>query len=352
LGCLAILGRMVTIRAATTGDEPELRRLELESPQGQRTRLFTERSAFFYRSGLFSKAQVLLAVEGSRAVGAMAYAVKEVFVEGKIVPAAYVYDVRSDQGYRRSMKRGLWQLWQALHSAAQAEGAHFIYGHVKEDNVHALRVFTKGGAQEVGGFRVVLIPTRPGHTTISPVADWRGPVAELEGALGRRDLRPPRLGEIYARGEALGHLGGVYRVEKRGGLAQVSVWDASSVQRHRVLAIPFVYRVLGQAINPMARILPLPRVPQPGQAVLLWHLFDVMAVGRSGPRLLSQILVGLLHRARAHGVDLVGLFTSMGDPLARLPPILLKKQMVYRTLALALGGALPRPPLYLDIRDL
>ncbi len=343
---------MVTIRDATPADEPELRRLEEASPQGTTSRLATERATFFYRSRLFPRARVLLAQDGGRAVGFLAFALKEVLIGGERVPVAYLYDLRSDPTYRRSMRRGLWELWTAAEGEARAGGAQLIYGHVKADNVEALRVFTKGGGAVAGEFSIVTLPTRPGPVQLDPLADPFPALAALEAALGPRDLRPVRIADAYARGGELGYLRGVFRLENRSSSAQVSVWDCSRIHGQRVLAMPWEYRALGRLVNPLARFLPLPRIPLPGEAVRFWHVFDVWVAGRAGPRLLSAILSDLRHRARAEGVDLLAVFASRGDPLVRLPLLLLKETLLYRTMVLSLGGPLPTPPLYLDIRDL
>ena len=343
---------MVVIREATPADEGELRRLEDASPQGHESRITTERTTFFYRSTLFPQARVLLAEEGDRGVGFMAYAIKEAYVQGELVRVVYFYDLRSDPTYRRSMKRGLWELWRTVRDEATAAGARFVYGHVKGDNVEALRVFSKGGAQRVGGFDVLLLPTRPGRVYLHPLPDRRDAIAHLETALGKRDLRPAHLDDVYTRGEDQGYLRGIFHLSKGGSFAQASAWDCSHVHRQRVLAVPSLYRVLARGVNPLARFLPFPRIPVPGATLTFWHVFDVMVGGRSGPRLLEKLLTDLLHRAHAEGADLLALFHSQADPLVRLPRILLKETLTYQTVALPLVGPLPTPPLYLDIRDL
>ncbi len=343
---------MVTIREATPADDAELRRLEEASPQGHESRIAIERTTFFYRSTLFPQARVLLAEEGDRGVGFMAYAIKEAYVQGEFVPVAYFYDLRSDPNYRRSMKRGLWELWKTLRDEATAAGARFVYGHVKGDNVEAMRVFAKGGGQVMGGFNVLLLPTRPGRVRFDPLPDRRDAIVRLEEALGRRDLRPALIADAYTRGKELGYLRGVFRLVRGRSFAQASVWDCSNVHRQRVLAMPGLYRVLARGVNPLSRVLPLPRIPVPGQATTFWHVFDVMVGGRSGSRLLWKIIADLRHRARAEGVDLVALFHSRADPLVRLPRIFLKETLTYQTVAHPLAGPLPTPPLYLDIRDL
>ncbi len=343
---------MVRVREATAADEGELRRLEESSPQGTVSRLSQERTTFFYRTQLFPTARVLLAEEGSQAVGFLAYALKEVFLGGEVTRVAYFYDLRSDSQYRRTMRRGLWDLWKAAEEGAQRDGAELLYGHVKGDNVRAMRVFLKGGAQSAGEFHIVTLPSRPGRAQLFPLSDPLAAAEEFEKALGNRDFQPPRLPEIYAHGQALGYLRGVFRLERGQSFAQVSLWDSSRVHQERVLSIPWEYRILGRVVNPLARFLPVPRIPVPGQALRFWHLFDVWVGGAAGPRLLGRILTDLSHQARAEGVDLLALFHGVGDPLVRLPRVLLKETLAYRTLYLPFGSTKPQPPLYLDIRDL
>ena len=105
---------MFSIREATPSDNEALLRLEADSPQGTGISILIDRADYFYRSRVHNQARVLLAVEDGLIVGVMAFAVKDVLLNGVPDRAAYFYDLRGEATYRRSMKRGLFRLWKTV----------------------------------------------------------------------------------------------------------------------------------------------------------------------------------------------------------------------------------------------
>ena len=208
------------------------------------------------------------------------------------------------------------------------------------------------GGQVVGGFNVHLLPTRPGPVRFRHLSEWQTAVDRVCEAVPERDLYPADVAEAYTRGAELGYLRGVFAHRTGRGYAQTSVWDCSQVHRKRVLAVPRLWGALARGLNPLSRLVPVPRVPVPGQTLALGHVFDVLVEGAGGPRQLGGILADLRNRAHGGGADLLAVFLSWGDPLVQLPRILLQKTLRYHTLALPLAGPLPVPPLYLNIREL
>ena len=98
------------IREAKRVDGNALLRLEAACPQGRGVQILIERDDYFYRASLFERGKVMLAEEDNRLVGVMAYAIKEVFLASEAARVAYLYDLRGEASYRRSMKRGLYRL--------------------------------------------------------------------------------------------------------------------------------------------------------------------------------------------------------------------------------------------------
>jgi hypothetical protein len=125
---------MLRIREATLDDNTALLRLEAESPQGTGISILIDRDDYFYRSRLHDRSKVMIAEEEGKLVGVMAFALKEVLLEGGIERVAYFYDLRGKASYRRSMKRGLFRLWKTVVGEIESQGGEFIYGHVKADN--------------------------------------------------------------------------------------------------------------------------------------------------------------------------------------------------------------------------
>lgn len=344
---------MLQIREAKQDDDRTLLALEALSPQGETTRILLERTTYFYRPSLFDRGKVLMAEEDGRLVGVMAYAIKDVWVHGEVLPVAYLYDLRGAPDYRRSMKRGLFQLWQTLHSEVQQHGAVLIYGHVKEDNHPSLRVMLKGGARRVAPFSLCTLPSLPTPGPLPPpLPDPLDAAAHIEDLVGPRDMRPCSVVECYRRGQELKYLQGVYRLERDRSFAQASVWDLSSFYRGRILRLPFHLRALGATVNPLSRVLPLPRVPRVGESVNYWHCFDAFSGGPSGKRLMRELLQGLRRKAFQAGTDILTLFHYVGEPMLQVPHFFVQKTMRYYTLAQVSGELTPCAPLYLDVRDL
>ncbi|MFO8033743.1 MAG: GNAT family N-acetyltransferase [Candidatus Bipolaricaulota bacterium] len=341
------------IREATQADDRALLNLEAVSPQGDSTRILLERTTYFYRPTVFDRGKVMVAEEDGRLVGIMSYAIKDVWLAGEVRPVAYVYDLRSDPGYRRSMKRGLFHLWKALEAEIGAHGARLTYGHIKEDNQAAMRVLLKGGLQRLALFGVRTLPAVPAQGPLPPAC--RDPLegaARVEELVGKRNLRPVSVVDCYRKGLELGYLKGVYRLEHGRSFAQASVWDLSGLYRGRVLRLPVQLRLLGATINPLSSLLPLPRIPRVGEPVNYWHCFDAYSSGRSGKRLMRELVQGLRRMAAHAGTDILTLFYYIDEPLLEVPQFLVQKTMRYHTLAQAPSEALPRAPLYLDVRDL
>jgi len=177
-------------------------------------------------------------------------------------------------------------------------------------------------------------------------------VAEVEARAGKRDLQPTRLHNLYTRGERLGFLKGVYRVEERGSFAQISVWDLSKVYRGTALHIPAGLCLTPERLAPLIRVLPLPRIPRVGETLSYWHLFDPIALGAKGSPLLFRLVRELRHLAAGQGIDIVNLAAYL-DPLdVPFPQVFPSVLLTYHTFVKRIDPYLPNGPLYLDVRDI
>lgn len=346
---------MFSIREATPADNEALLRLEAESPQGTGISILVDREDYFYRSRMHDRARILLAVENGRIVGIMAFAIKDVLIDGTPDRAAYFYDLRGDAAYRRSMKRGLLRLWHAVHEEVKAAGAACVYGHVKCDNYDSLNVVTRMGAREAASFDILTLPSLRGRAVdLDPHTDrLEEEVGRIESAVGVRSLKPLYFAAAYRRGAELGYLKGIYRLEEGDSYAQVSAWDLSRIYRGRVLHMPLSLRALGWFLNPLAAAFPVPRVPVIGQRIAYLQLFDPISAGPRGHHLLKSLIAQVRRNAHAEGIDILTLFVYRDDPLARLPQFFPQTVLHYHTMVVPSRKAdLPSRPYYLDIRDI
>jgi len=346
---------MFRIREATREDNDALLHLESQSPQGTGISLIVDRDDYFYRSQLHEDSHVLVAEEHDKLVGIMAYAIKDIWIEGERDRAAYFYDLRGEATYRRSMKRGLFRLWRTALESMEGAGASFIYGHVKADNKDSMNISTKAGAQPIASFNILSLPSLKGRVIeMDPHLDrLEDEVDRLSEAVGRRNLKPCDFHVPYARGAELGYLRGIFRVEKGRSMAQVSAWDLSKIYRSRVLRMPLSLRLLADVFNPLSSLLPVPRIPRVGEQMKYLQLFDPVMRGPSGLRLLRTLVHRLQRVAYTEGKAIVTLFMYADDPLARMPRFVPQTVLHYHTMARPLCRLeLPVRPFYLDIRDI
>jgi len=346
---------MFRIREATPDDNKALLRLESQSPQGTGISILIDRDDYFYRSRLHERSKVLIAEEEGKLVGVMAFAIKQALLDGGIEPVAYFYDLRGEASYRRSMKRGLFRLWKAVYEEIEAADAQFLYGHVKADNYASLAVSTKMGAQEVASFDILSLPTLRGRAfELDPhLDDLDAEVTRIQEFVGERCMRPPDLLAPYRRGAELGYLKGIFRLTTGGSFAQVSAWDLSSIYRGRVTHMPLGLKALGWGLNPLAKLLPVPRVPRESEHIAYLTLFDPVCRGPHSGVLLKRLIQQIRRDAYQHGIDIITFFVYRDDPLATLPTFFPETVLHYHTMVRPLSTArMPDPPLYLDIRDI
>ena len=346
---------MFRIREATREDNNALLQLESQSPQGTGISIVLDRDDYFYRSRLHENSTVLIAEEDEKLVGIMAYAIKEVFINGEREKAAYFYDLRGEASYRRSMKRGLLRLWRAALQGMEEAEASFIYGHVKADNNDSMNISAKVGARPISSFDILSLPALQGQApSLNPHLDALDEEVErLSSLVGTRNLKPCDFHAAYTRGAKFGYLRGIFRVEQGGSIAQVSAWDLSSIYRGRVLRMPISLRVLAGVLNPLSTILPVPRIPRVGEQIKYLQLFDPVCQGKQGTKLLKDLIQQIRRMAYADGIDILTLFVYTDDPLSRLPKFFPEKVLHYNTMALPLCKTeLPERPFYLDIRDI
>ncbi|MBE0634936.1 GNAT family N-acetyltransferase [Candidatus Bipolaricaulota bacterium] len=346
---------MFRIREATQDDNDALLHLEGQSPQGTGISIIIDRDDYFYRSQLHDRSKVLIAEEHGKLVGIMAYAIKDILVDGETKRAAYFYDLRGEATYRRSMKRGLFRLWRTALEGMEDAGASFIYGHVKADNIDSMNVSTKVGAQPISTFDILSLPSLQGRPPeLDPhLGSLADEVEKISSLVGTRNLKPCDFSTPYERGAELGYLRGIFRIERGDSMAQVSAWDLSSIYRGRVLRMPLSLRVLAGVFNPLSAAVPVPRIPRVGEQMTYLQLFDSICQGRRGVALLKELIQQLRRMAYADGIDILTLFTYTDDPLAKLPRFFPEQILHYNTMMLPLcGNELPERPFYLDIRDI
>jgi GNAT superfamily N-acetyltransferase len=148
------------LRRAEPADNKALMELERACPQGSRLTVHSERTDYFYRAKLFGNDHTLVAVDRGRIFGVLSATLKEVFLNGEPVTAAYFYDLRIHPEYRRTViARNMLKAWLDTEKWAKEAGAAIMYGTVKDDNQQMLGLQRKKSSYRFAGeMRIVSRP--------------------------------------------------------------------------------------------------------------------------------------------------------------------------------------------------
>jgi GNAT superfamily N-acetyltransferase len=323
--------------------------LERASTQGSAYRLAFRRDAFHLRAEGFATHRIRTARLDGRLVGIGAVALKDVVFRERPARAAFFFDFRV-----RPDVRGLGlgaRLAEDLIAWA-ARRSDVLYTYVMGDNARASRVGRRFGA-DVGGYSYLLRPT-----------SLRRPVAAPLSPASKEDLHERATREAgpfdfssnpFAEGRTHGHAGS-WLLASPDGLAGVSAWSTRGVLEEVVVSLPPPLRAARALFRRLPRrVTGGVRIPEDGEALRSWYLFDFFAPSRLAAR---DLLRAVARVARERGIDWLYLPHASGDPLlsaARADaPRLLSPAIPYRLFLRPSDGSEPGPVrrLYVDPRDL
>lgn len=316
----------VIIRAYLPTDNQKALEIERLSPQGKTVKIRFSRPRFEARALAYQKAELFCAEKSGELAGVAAIAKKRVLSKQGPLTASYLFDLRVHPQFR---SLGIARL---LHERRllSAQDTDLAYALVVADNARAIHLFEQMKFKNVSDQRLLVFSVsgwRSGNQPLLPT-DWTV-LRERYTQHGDKSIwqYPER---NYA---TLGDVG-LYSNKNRTAFA--GVWSNQSIMIEVVLEVSLKLRVLGTALHPFRRLLPVPPVPTPGKEIPSWyiHSFSTEKEVDTLPFLRS-----LLDLARDRGVEYLYI------PMTPLHPRydLLKKASVFegKYIVLAQGKSLP-----------
>lgn len=336
------------IRPFEERDDAEALDLERSLSQGGGFRLSFRRSRFARRAENFDEHEILVARRGGRLVGTIAIAFKDMLAHGRPTRGAYTFDLRVHPDQQRQGVAS--QLSAAAVDLVQGR-AELGYSYVPEELVPAAELAGRIGQAQPGGYQVLVAPTSvegEAGATVRPVDLSTVHESNLACRPPFDLYTDPRVG-----GRLDGHVGS-WLVEEDDEIAGCSAWDNREIMAEVVEHLPAGLSTLARfsSWGPVAQ-LHLPHLPQPGERLRSWTLFDVHA---SGPVIARAMLHQVLNEARQADIDVCTFLLGLGDPLldtlkAELP-VLFSAVRPYRLYAShGERAALGLRRVYVDIRD-
>jgi GNAT superfamily N-acetyltransferase len=334
----------------TPEDNDEALALDRTAVQGDAFRLSFHRSTFHRRAENFTDHILYTGRIDGRLVALLAVGYKDVVLQGSPMRAGFAFDLRVHPDFRR---RGIGR--RIVHDAIDhgRSIADFGYLWLIDDNRAAQALAGLFDAEDVGAYRYLVYPTYryleprriPSETSLDEVHEQ---MLEVEGPF---DLySDPR-----RRGNLEPHVSS-WIVRDGRDVAGCSVWDNRDILGEVVEALPLRLRMARALFeSPLLRGTELPHIPQTGEQVRSWYLFDAFA---TRPDLAVDLIRHLAHLAREHDIDFCHLphiesQTWVSAVRAEVPRIF-APVLRYRMLA-SWDRREPFPRLeriYVDIRDL
>jgi GNAT superfamily N-acetyltransferase len=340
----------VALAEYTPRDSQEALELERICFQGSAFRLSFHRSCFHRRAENFARHRIITARLYGRLVGIAATAFKDVVVAGSRLRALFLFDLRVHPAYRN---RGIARRLGVEIDRHGTPRSDVSYAYTVADNRAARAMISLFGGRDVGGYAYLVYPAYRdlGAAALANEATPQQVHAEMLCASGPFDFYADPLSE----GRLQGHVGS-WLVRRNGQVAGCSAWDNREILSEVVERLPPGLRAASGLLRRWPFRFPArPHLPQAGERLRSWYLFDFFA---TDPRLGRDLMRQVATTARRNGIDYCYLPHLPGDrwlPAVRADiPRPFVSTVPYRLQAFGRPGytvpELKRP--YVDIRDL
>ncbi|MBS1110876.1 MAG: hypothetical protein H6Q88_2868 [Anaeromyxobacteraceae bacterium] len=317
--------------------------------QGGALRLSFRRSTFHRRAESYPDHVILTARLDGELVGTLAVAAQPVDFLGRPARGAFAFDLRVHPGARRrGIARDL-----AREGLAWAERrADLVYAYTVDDNRAAARVCALMGMVEAGRYAYLACPTAslpPPRRPLRPVSAEEAHAAFVS-AEGPFDLHAAPVFRPGAEGYV-----GSWLWRDGDEVAGASAFCPRTILAEVVERLPWplrAARTLARAGLPWPRR--WPRVPEDGEELRSWYLFDAFA---TSPERAVDAVRHAAVQARARGIDWCHVIhtprAGWVEAVRRELPRLFSPVVRYRLLLRRFDGApvAPLARLHVDVRD-
>ncbi len=345
----ADLQRDLVIADYEADDNSAALELDRKCRQGEAYGLSFRRSTFDRRARNYREWRILVARLRDQLVGTVGMALKDVRLEGESTRGGFFFDLRVHPEYRRA------GIARRLAGAAldwAFARAPLVYTYVVADNRITQNLAALLGGANAGSYSYLVYPT-------------------YRGARARTEARPATFDEVH---EALlahsppfqlysnprcrpGQQGYVrsWIIRRGTAVAGCSAWSNRGILAEVVERIPLPIRLLRRTL----KVWPLrrrawPHIPDEGEELRSWYIFDFFATGTDAAR---ELMRGVEAEAVASGIDYCYVIHQAEDPwvtaLRSDCPRPFAPTITYRRLArMADGSPIRLQRAYVDIRDL
>lgn len=316
---------MALIREATEDDNDALNGLQRKCPMGTRLVLGVDSSPdYFARSRPFRDWHVFAAVDDNAIVGSAAFAVKDTYVGGRLVKAAYEYGFMVDYDYRR---KGIAKKLQGhIEQVALDAGVDLLHLDIIEDNVPSTRLFSGMGFTKVRDCTTFsLMPFK--KQKIAQEENIRC-MEENDAAAVTNLINETYSGyDFFAPYQPGGFLESLERMprfdlrnilllEYNGELkACLGYWKYDKVRKYIVQRLNWKLKTQTRLIRLIGMFTEMPRVPRLGEALLS---YNVTVIAYRNLESLTELVRNVLNTALNNKINFVHATVDPKNPVAAI----------------------------------
>ncbi len=288
----------MSVRPYEPQDEERQSDLDLHFTAGPGVRVRRKYAQLAAHSRMHRRCHTFVADDGSRIVGVLSAAIKDVRLGGYSAKVAYLFGLRVAPEARR---RGI---ASALHvraeQAARDDGAAAVYAIVITDNASVMPLTHRFALQPIGRIETLIVPVtrqRPGRVDVTTERSAETIAQRVDPFFETCDLFAPGPERYPAAGRFALHF-----AAQGSSFAAVTQSSHSAVLQDIAESVPAFLRPLRCFWDAIRPLIALPHLPARGETISTWWIGEPVLKGPEAPRLLRDVFRHIHNMAQEENV--------------------------------------------------
>jgi ribosomal protein S18 acetylase RimI-like enzyme len=316
---------MTLIREATGDDNDALNELQRKCPMGTSFVLGVDSSPdYFARSRPFKDWHVLVAVENNTIIGSAAFAVKDTYVEGRGIKAAYEYGFIVDPLHRR---RGIAEkLQKHIEQIALDNNVDVLHLDIIEDNVPSINLFTKIGFEKAKDCVTFSLMPYKKQKIVSEASIRSMDETDVDAVTNLINetyrnynfftpYQPNDFLEFLKRTPHFGLHNILLREDNDGVKACLGYWEYNKVRKYIVQKLNWKVNGQMRLMRVIGLFTKMPYIPKLGEPLLSYNLI-IMAYRK--PESIAELIRKVVNIALENNINFIHVTVDSKNPIAAI----------------------------------
>ncbi|MDI9431183.1 MAG: GNAT family N-acetyltransferase [Planctomycetota bacterium] len=286
------------VRPYEPQDEERQSDLDLHFTAGPGIRVRRKYAQLAGHGRMHRRCHTFVADDGSRIVGILSAAIKDVRLEGHSARAAYLFGLRVAPEARRHGIASA--LYARAEQAARDDGAAAVYAIVMTDNASVMPLTRRFALQPIGRIETRIVPVtrqRPGRVDVTIERSAKTVAQRIDRFFETCDLFAPGPERYPAACRFAMHF-----AQQGSSFAAVTQSSHSAVLRDVAEFVPACLRPLRRFLDAIRPLVALPHLPAREQTISTWWIGEPVLKGPEAPRLLRDVFRHIHNKAQEENV--------------------------------------------------